>query len=34
MTRDDIKQRVDALNAMIQQGEIMPAMREFYADDL
>ena len=34
MTRDEIRQRVDALNTMIQQGQIMEAMNEFYADDL
>ena len=34
MTRDEIRQRVDALNAKIAQGEIMAAMNEFYADDL
>jgi hypothetical protein len=34
MTHDEIQQRVDGLNAMIQKGEIMAAMREYYADDL
>lgn len=32
MTRDEIRKRVDTLNAMILQGEIMAAMREFYAE--
>ena len=31
---DSIRDRVDALNAMIQQGRIMEAMREFYTDDV
>ena len=30
----NLKQRVDALNAMILEGKIMDAMNEFYADDL
>lgn len=34
MTREEIRKRVDTLNAKIQQGEIMAAMREFYADDV
>ncbi len=34
MTHDEIRQRLDALNEKIQQGEIMDAMREFYAEDL
>ena len=29
-----IKERVAQLNAMIQEGKIMEAMHEFYADDL
>ena len=29
-----IRERVDQLNSMIQQGKIMEAMNEFYADDL
>ena len=32
MTRDEIRQRVDALNAMVQQGEIMAAMRNVLHD--
>jgi hypothetical protein len=31
---DTIRERVDALNTMIQQGKIMEAMHEFYADDV
>ena len=34
MTRDEIRKRVDSLNAMVQQGQIMEAMNEFYADDV
>ncbi len=34
MSSFDLKERVDALNAMIAQGKIMEAMREFYADDV
>ena len=30
----DLKKRVNALNRYIQNGDIMPAMREFYADDV
>lgn len=31
---EQIKKRVEQLNEMIQQGKIMEAMREFYADDI
>jgi len=31
---DNIRERVDQLNAMILEGKIMEAMREFYTDDL
>jgi hypothetical protein len=30
----DLKARVDQLNLYIQEGKIMEALREFYADDL
>ena len=30
----NIRERVDQLNGMIQQGKIMEAMNEFYTDDL
>ncbi len=30
----DLRQRVDALNRMIQEGKIIEAMNEFYTDDL
>ena len=30
----NIRARVEQLNAMIQQGKIMEAMKEFYADDV
>ncbi|MDX2436720.1 MAG: hypothetical protein QNL88_06700, partial [Acidobacteriota bacterium] len=31
---ESVRNRVDQLNAMIQQGQIMEAMNEFYTDDL
>jgi ketosteroid isomerase-like protein len=31
---ETIRTRVDQLNSMIQKGQIMEAMREFYADDV
>ena len=31
---ESIRNRVDELNALIQQGGIMEAMNEFYADDV
>ena len=34
MTETTTRERVHALNEMIQQGKIMEAMREFYADDV
>lgn len=34
MSDFDLAKRVDALNGMIQQGKIMEAMNEFYADDV
>jgi len=34
MTETVTRERVRALNEMIQQGRIMEAMREFYADDV
>ena len=34
MTDINTRARVDALNSMIQQGRIMEAMHEFYADDV
>ncbi len=30
----DLRERVDQLNVMIQQGKIMEAMNEFYTDDV
>ncbi len=32
MNKTTLRNRVDALNTMIQQGRIMDAMNEFYAD--
>lgn len=34
MSDTNVRQRVDTLNTMIQQGRIMEAMNEFYADDV
>jgi len=34
MNQDTVKARVNALNNMIQQGRIMEAMHEFYADEV
>jgi ketosteroid isomerase-like protein len=34
MTEETLRQRLDALNSEIQQGRIMEAMKEFYADDV
>ena len=34
MNTADVRHRVDTLNTMIQQGRIMDAMDEFYADDV
>ena len=34
MNTTDLKHRVDTLNTMIQQGRIMEAMKEFYADNV
>ena len=34
MKTNDVRHRVDTLNTMIQQGRIMEAMNEFYADDV
>jgi hypothetical protein len=34
MSTADVRHRVDTLNTMIQQGRIMEAMEEFYADDV
>ena len=34
MSDTNVRQRVQTLNTMIQQGRIMEAMNEFYADDV
>jgi len=35
MSRDsELRNRVDALNAMVLEGRVMDAMHEFYADDV
>ena len=34
MSDTTVRQRVDNLNTMIQQGRIMEAMNEFYADEV
>lgn len=34
MNETTLRHRVDTLNTMIQQGRIMDAMNEFYADDV
>ena len=34
MNSADVRHRVDTLNTMIQQGRIMEAMDEFYADEV
>ena len=34
MNTPDLRHRVDTLNTMIQQGRIMEAMEEFYADNV
>jgi len=34
MNETQLRHRVDTLNTMIQQGRIMDAMNEFYADDV
>jgi ketosteroid isomerase-like protein len=34
MNDSDLRHRVNTLNTMIQQGRIMEAMEEFYADDV
>jgi ketosteroid isomerase-like protein len=34
MNEQSLRHRIDTLNTMIQQGRIMDAMNEFYADDV